>query len=37
MASEAFSRMDKEGGRIGSGLRGSGQGGMTRCACGRGV
>jgi sulfate adenylyltransferase subunit 1 len=32
MTGEAFSDMDKEGGRIGSGVLGSGQGGMTRCA-----
>ncbi|MCD0481520.1 sulfate adenylyltransferase [Streptacidiphilus sp. ASG 303] len=36
MSGEAFSGMDKEGGRIGSGALGSGRGGMTRCACGRG-
>ena len=32
MAGEAFSLMDKEGGRIGSGAVGSGQGGVARCA-----
>lgn len=31
MSGEAFSGMDKEGGRIGSGVRGSGQGGIGRC------
>lgn len=31
MPSEAFSGMDKEGGRIGSGALGSGQGGLARC------
>ncbi|MDH6127098.1 hypothetical protein P3T39_004072 [Kitasatospora sp. GP82] len=36
MPSEAFSGMDKEGGRIGSGTRGSGQGGLNRCAGGQG-
>lgn len=36
MPSEAFSGMDKEGGRIGSGVLGSGQGGLSRCAGGQG-
>lgn len=36
MPREAFSGMDKEGGRIGSGVLGSGQGGLTRCAGRRG-
>lgn len=36
MAREAFSGMDKEGGRIGSGALGSGQGGLMRCAGGQG-
>ncbi|MCC9309039.1 sulfate adenylyltransferase [Kitasatospora sp. RB6PN24] len=36
MSGEAFSRMDKEGGRIGSGARGSGQGGICRCEPHRG-
>lgn len=31
MTGEAFSDMDKEGGRIGSGAVGSGRGGLTRC------
>ncbi len=31
MAGEAFSTFAKEGGRIGSGLLGSGQGGVGRC------
>jgi sulfate adenylyltransferase subunit 1 len=35
MSGEAFSGMDKEGGRIGSGVLGSGQGGVARCARGR--
>jgi sulfate adenylyltransferase subunit 1 len=35
MSGEAFSRMDKEGGRIGSGALGSGQGGIGRCESGR--
>ncbi|WP_190112489.1 hypothetical protein [Streptomyces cinnamoneus] len=29
---DAFSTFDKEGGRIGSGALGSGQGGVGRCA-----
>ncbi len=29
---EAFSTFDQTGGRIGSGARGSGQGGVGRCA-----
>ncbi|MDH6579199.1 hypothetical protein P3T29_004885 [Kitasatospora sp. MAP5-34] len=37
MAREAFSDMDKEGGRIGSGVLGSGQGGLTRCVGGQGL
>ncbi len=37
MSGEAFSGMDKEGGRIGSGVRGSGQGGIGRCGSGRGL
>jgi hypothetical protein len=36
MPGEAFSDMDKEGGRIGSGVLGSGQGGVARCADGQG-
>jgi len=32
MACDFFSTFAKEGGRIGSGLRGSGQGGVGRCA-----
>ena len=32
MPGEAFSEMDKEGGRVGSGALGSGQGGVARCA-----
>lgn len=35
MPTDAFSGMDKEGGRIGSGVLGSGQGGLTRCEGGR--
>ncbi|POX37294.1 sulfate adenylyltransferase [Streptomyces sp. Ru73] len=31
MAGEAFSTFAKEGGRIGSGALGSGQGGVGRC------
>jgi hypothetical protein len=31
MAGEAFSTFAKEGGRIGSGQMGSGQGGVSRC------
>jgi hypothetical protein len=31
MSSEAFSLMAKEGGRVGSGTLGSGQGGVARC------
>jgi hypothetical protein len=33
MDGEAFSRMAKEGGRVGSGALGSGQGGVARCGC----
>lgn len=36
MPCEAFSGMDKEGGRIGSGVLGSGEGGLARCAGGQG-
>ncbi|ATL86202.1 sulfate adenylyltransferase large subunit [Streptomyces malaysiensis subsp. malaysiensis] len=32
MAGEVFSTFAKEGGRIGSGALGSGQGGVGRCA-----
>lgn len=32
MAGEVFSTFAKEGGRIGSGALGSGEGGMGRCA-----
>jgi hypothetical protein len=32
-ASDAFSTFAKEGGRVGSGVLGSGQGGVGRCAC----
>jgi len=32
MAGEAFSTFGVEGGRIGSGRMGSGQGGVARCA-----
>ncbi|RCG15880.1 sulfate adenylyltransferase [Streptomyces reniochalinae] len=32
MSHEAFSTFDQTGGRIGSGARGSGQGGVGRCA-----
>lgn len=32
-AGEAFSTFAKEGGRVGSGSRGSGQGGMAGCPC----
>lgn len=31
MATEAFSTFAKEGGRVGSGALGSGQGGVGRC------
>jgi len=31
MGGEAFSRMAKEGGRVGSGALGAGQGGIGRC------
>lgn len=31
-AEDVFATFDKTGGRIGSGLRGSGQGGIGRCA-----
>lgn len=31
MTGEAFSGFAKEGGRVGSGTRGSGQGGVARC------
>lgn len=33
MAHDFFSTFAKEGGRVGSGLLGSGQGGVGRCAC----
>jgi hypothetical protein len=33
MAQDVFSTFAKEGGRVGSGTRGSGQGGVGRCAC----
>lgn len=32
MAGDFFSTFAKEGGRVGSGLLGSGQGGVARCA-----
>lgn len=32
MATDFFSSFAKEGGRVGSGARGSGQGGVGRCA-----
>lgn len=31
MGGEAFSRMAKEGGRVGSGALGAGQGGIAQC------
>jgi hypothetical protein len=33
MTSDFFSSFAKEGGRVGSGALGSGQGGVGRCAC----
>lgn len=33
MAKDVFSTFAKEGGRIGSGVLGSGQGGVGRCVC----
>jgi hypothetical protein len=33
MSTESFSGFAKEGGRVGSGTLGSGQGGVARCVC----
>jgi hypothetical protein len=32
-STDYFSTFAKEGGRVGSGTRGSGQGGVARCVC----